>query len=326
MRSIQEDLRNQTWKQFYLLYGEEVYLKKRYRDQLWEALAGKDDNMNVSRFEGKGINVGEIIDLAETLPFFAERRLIVIENSGFFKGSQPQLAEYLLEVPETTFFIFVEEEVDKRGKCFKLIKEKGRAEEFPRQDEKTLMNWILQLLKAENKKITRETMECFLALTGNDMSLIKNELEKLFSYTLGKDVIEKQDVEQICTVQISNQIFDMVRAVTEQNQKKALDLYYDLLALKEPPMRILFLLARQFNILLQIKNMAEYGMGQQQIAEKVKIPGFAVRNHIASARRFTSEQLKQAVESCVSLEESVKTGKMNDIMSVELFLIQYSSV
>jgi DNA polymerase-3 subunit delta len=69
----------------YLLYGEEDYLKKQYKEKLRSAMLSPDDTMNFAYYEGKGINVKEVIDLAETLPFFAERRLIIMEDTGFFK-------------------------------------------------------------------------------------------------------------------------------------------------------------------------------------------------------------------------------------------------
>ena len=75
---------------------------------------------------------------------------------------------------------------------------------------------------------------------GEDMENIHGELEKLFCYTLGKQEITIHDIEEICTTHIDNKIFDMVNAVADQKQKQALMYYYDLLALKEPPMRILF--------------------------------------------------------------------------------------
>lgn len=72
--------------------------------------------MNINFYQGKGISVQELIDQAETMPFFSERRLLVIEDSGFFKSASPELAEYLEQVPETTYFLFVENDVDKQGK------------------------------------------------------------------------------------------------------------------------------------------------------------------------------------------------------------------
>ena len=80
MKTIDNDIKTGQFKQIYLLYGEEQYLIRQYRDKLKHALAADDDTMNFSAFSGSDINQKEIIDLAETLPFFADRRLILIED------------------------------------------------------------------------------------------------------------------------------------------------------------------------------------------------------------------------------------------------------
>lgn len=324
MRTIDEDIKTGQFKQIYLLYGNEAYLKKQYKDKLKKAMADAEDTMNFSAFEGKDINVREVIDLAETLPFFAERRVILIENSGFFKNAADEMAEYIKQAAPTTYFLFVEEEVDKRSKMYKAVKNAGKIVEFAEQNEDVLTRWVLGRLKREDKKITGSVMQLFLSKTGTDMGNIDRELEKLFCYTMGRDVITAEDVEAVTTEQISNKIFDMVNAVAEHNQKKALDLYYDLLALKEPPMRILFLISRQFQILFNVKSATAKRVDNRTIAQKAGIPEFAVRRNQAQARNFTQEQLRQALEDGVFYEEAVKTGRMNDQMAVELFLLTYS--
>lgn len=324
MRTIDEDIKTGQLKQIYLLYGAEAYLKKQYRDKLKNAMAAPDDNMNFTAFEGKDINAKEVIDLAETMPFFAERRVILIENSGFFKNSAEEMAEYLKQVAPATHFIFVEEEVDKRSKMYKAVKNAGKIVEFATQGEELLTRWILGRLKREGKNITGNVMKLFLSKTGSDMSNIDKELEKLICYTMEKDVIETSDVEAVVTEQISNKIFDMVNAVAEHDQRKALDYYYDLLALKEPPMRIMFLITRQFQILFHVKDMTMKRLDQHTIAQKAGIPDFAVRRNQAQARGFSLEQLEQALRDGAAYEEAVKMGKMNDQMAVELFLLTYS--
>ena len=324
MKTIDEDIRNGQYKTMYLLYGDEAYLKKQYKDKLIKALVAEGDTMNFSAYEGKGINPKELIDLAETLPFFAERRVILVENSGFFKNSCDDLAEYLLEPAASTCFLFVEEEVDKRSKMYKAVAKAGKAVEFGTQNEELLTRWILSRLKKENKNITGNVMQLFISKTGTDMGNIDRELEKLLCYTMGRDVIKAEDVEAITTEQVTNKIFDMVNAIAEHEQNKALDFYYDLLTLKEPPMRILFLITRQFQILMNLKDMGSKGFDQSTIASKVGIPPFAVRKNQAQAKGFTTEQLKQAIRDGVELEESVKTGRMNDQMAVELFIVKYS--
>ena len=324
MQRLIEDIKTQQFNHIYLLFGEEAYLRKQYRDKLKEAIIG-DDTMNYHYYEGKDISVGEVIDQAETLPFFAERRLIILENSGLFKSGGEQLEEYLSAQAQSTYFVFVEAEIDKRSKLYKTVLSKGCAIEFAMQDEATLKRWILGMVKKENKKISENTLNLFLEKTGTDMENIRKEVEKLFCYCMEKEMITQQDVEAICIRQIGNHIFDMVGAIADRKQKKALELYYELLAQKEPPMRILFLIARQFNLLLQVKELREKGYQNKTIGEKVGLPGFIAGKYVAQAARFKRAELRDAVEACVDAEEAIKTGRMNDNMSVEMLIIRYSS-
>lgn len=325
MKSINEDLKTGKFKQIYLLYGEEAYLKRQYKEKLVKALVEPGDTMNYRYFEGKKINIREVIDLSETIPFFADRRLIVIEDSGLFKGEGQEMAEYLKELPETSYFVFVESEIDKRSRLFKAVKDKGRVTELGRQNEKTLISWILGRLKSENKKITEPVMLNLLGKTGVDMENIDKELEKLVCYTLGRDVITDEDVDAVCTTITENHIFDMINYITDRNQKKALDLYYDLLALKEPPMKILFLIARQFNLLMQAKDLMRLGYSRDTIGQKMGVPGFIAGKYMAQAKNFSGNMLKEALSDCVQAEADVKTGRINDIISVELIIVKYST-
>ena len=325
MKNIQADIKSGNFKQAYLLYGDEAYLKQQYKHNLVKALNPDDDTMNFSHYEGKGVDVKQLIDLCETMPFFAERRVILLEDTGFFKNKSEELADYMKELPDYLCMVFVESEVDKRNRMYKAVKACGTIAEFARQDEKTLMRWAAGILGKAGKKITQRDMELLLTKTGTDMGKLRMELEKLICYTEGRDVVTAEDIEEICTTQTTNRIFDMVRAVTEKNQKRALDLYYDLLTLKEPPMRILFLLAKQYRQLLQVKQFAEAGLAQQEMASKLGVPSFAVRNIASCARAYTISELEQAIKDFVDAEESVKTGRLEDKLSVELLIIKYSS-
>ncbi len=321
MQRINEDIKTGNFKQIYLLYGEERYLRRQYRDRLKGALCQEGDTMNVHFCEGKDVNVGEVIDLAETLPFFAERRVIFVENSGLFKSGGEKMAEYLSAPNETTFFVFTESEVDKRSKLYKTVQSAGCVVEFAVQDENTLKRWIAGVLKKEGKRIAESTVNLFLQKTGTDMDNIYMELEKLICYCMERDVVEASDVEAVCTNRISNHIFDMINAIADRQLQNALKLYYELLALKEPPMRILFLIARQCNMLLQVKEMKAKGFDNKAMASKISLPTFVVGKYVTQAGRFRTADLREAVKKCVEAEEAVKTGRMNDVMSVEILIM-----
>ena len=319
MQTLNKDIKEHTFRPVYLLYGEETFLVNHYKNRLREAIIG-EDTMNVSTFEGKGLDVEELLRLADTMPFFAERRLILVEDSGFFKSAPEALVSYLPSMPDTTCLIFVETQVDKRNRLYKKVKELGYAAELARQDTAQLSRWAAGILTKEGKKITGRTMELFLSMTGDDMEHIRMELEKLISYTMGREVITDEDVKAICTVQVTNKIFDMVAAIVNGQRKKAMDLYEDLLTLKEPPMRILFLIARQFNQLLQVKELMAQGLERGATASKLKMQPFVVGKTIPQAKQFSREQILACVQLCVEMEEAVKSGRLQDRMAVELLI------
>lgn len=325
MKNLNEDIRTGSFRSVYLLYGEEAYLKNQYKNRLKQAILTDGDTMNFSYWEGKGIDVRQVIDQAETMPFFADHRLVMLENSGFFKNATPELAEYLPGMPPETILVFVEAEIDKRGKLFKAVKNQGRIVELGRQDAKTLTSWVLGMLRKEKLNITKDAMELFLEKAGDDMENIAHELEKLVSYVYGRDAIEKSDVEAVCTATTENKIFDMVRAVAERRQRQALDLYYDLLALKEPPMRILFLIARQFNQMLQLRDLRDQGFDNRTVASKAGLAPFIATKLLGQASHYEKGQLQQAVADCVDAEASVKTGRLGDRLAVELLIVKYSA-
>lgn len=319
MQTLNKDIKDRSFKPVYLLYGEEAFLKNSYKNRLKEAIIG-DDTMNFSHFEGKGLDVDELIRMADTMPFFTERRLILVEDSGFFKSASEALAAYLPSMPDTTCLLFVESEVDKRNKLYKKVKDMGYAADMVRQDTAKLARWAGTILAKEGKKITARTMELFLGMAGDDMEHIRMELEKLISYTLGRDVIRDEDVKAICTVQVTNKIFDMVTAIVTRQTRKAMDLYEDLLTLKEPPMRILFLIARQFNQILQVKELMGKGLDKGAIASRLKMQPFVVGKVMPQARQFSREQILSYVNTCVEAEEAVKSGRLQDRLAVELLI------
>lgn len=325
MRQISDDIKQGKLRQVYLLYGEERYLRRQYREKLRKALCEEGDTMNTHFFQGRNVEVAQIIDLAETLPLFAERRVLFISDSGLFKSGGEKMAEYLGSPSETAFFVFTENEVDKRSKLYKAVQAKGYAAEFTVQDENTLKRWVAGILAREGKKITESTVQLFLSKTGTDMENIQMELEKLICYCLERDIVTAEDVEAICAARVTNHIFDMVNAIALRQPKQALELYYDLIALKEPPMRILFLIARQCNMLLQVKELKSKGFDNRAIGSKIGVPPFIAGKYLNQAAKFRTSTLRSAVEKCVEAEENVKNGRMNDMMSVEILILSVLS-
>ena len=323
MKVISDDIKKGEFKSVYLLYGEEEYLKKQYRDRLKNAIAG-DDTMNYSYYDSDNASVKDIIDVCETLPFFAQKRLVIMENTGFLKSSNDELADYIKHIPDYLVVVMVEKDVDKRNKVYKAVDSVGYICEMKPQTTATLEKWIAGLLAKDNLKISREACDLILDKTGAGMDYIRQETVKLLSYCQGRDVVTVEDVEKVCATQTTSHIFDMISAIANKKQQQALDLYYDLLELKEPPMRILYLIVRQFNGILQVKDLMSRGISGKEIASKIGAAPFVVGKYQAQAKYFEMNTLLDALNECAKTEEAVKQGRLNDRLGVELIIIKYS--
>lgn len=324
MKTINEHIKNKEFKSAYLIYGPEAYLRKQVKDKLREALVAADDTMNYSYFEGNKVDANEVISLADTLPFFSDYRLIIMEETNLFKNTSDEFVDLIKEGSDSTILVFLEQEVDKRSRLYKAIQKAGHTASMDLLDEKSLRIWIGSLLKKEGKKIMDSSLNLFLEKTGNDMLQIKNELEKLFAYTLDRDEITRNDVMAVTSTTTTSKIFDMMAHIANQQQRKALDLYNDLLILKEPPMRILALLTRQFNLVMQVKDLEKRGENNAAIGKKTGLPSFVVSKYSNQGKHFSMDRLMEILRFCARTEEDMKTGKLNDVIGVELLIIDFS--
>lgn len=323
MQTISSQLETGALSQFHLLYGPERFMVRHYRNRIISALHMEDDEMNCSRYEGDSISLSEITDVGQTLPFFAQKRLILIENSGFFKSAN-ELADILPDFPETTYVVFVEKEVDKRNRLYKFIQKNGCITEAKEENQQRLVTWVAGYCKNAGKNISQNTVLALLQKVGLSMEVLANEMEKLIAYVGERDTIEISDIDTVCTAQLTGKIFEMVDAVAERNTKKALSLYHDLLELKEPPMRILFLFSRHVMIMLMANELSKKGCSRDEIAKKCSVPPFAIGKYLSQGKNFGHAGLKKMLSHCASLEEAVKSGNLTDRLAVELFIMDNS--
>ena len=283
------------------------------------------DTMNCAFFEGKDIPVPEMLDLADTMPFLAPRRVIVVEDSGFFKNGQEKLAEFFRRIPPTTHFIFLETEVNKSTKTYKEAAKCGYIAELNEMPPATLKKWILSRFQSAGYRITGGAMELFLQYTGSDMNRIDTELEKLFAYKAESKEVREEDVEEITCRNIENHIFVMTDAAARQNRDRALQEYYDLLALKVDSGFILSQVIRQINLMYQARSMKMKGYDLRTMSQKMGLADWITKKYLQNSDLYTIERLRKLLEQGCELIEKQRNGLIQDKMAVELFLIDASN-
>ena len=329
---LTDDIRGKKVSGIYFLCGDDGYLRKNFRSALVNAVDYGDD-MNLSVFSGTDVNTNDIISIASTIPFFADKRVVVVENSGLFalyrgalRPGAEELAEYLSELPESTVLIFNESEVDKRLKPYKaVVSAKAVIAELNHRTPGELIGWIAKKLSASGLRITSEAAEELINRAGIDMNTLENEMEKLVSFKGGAGDISLADVESISQKKLDDAIFDMMEAALSGNLKKALDYYGDLLALREPPLKLLVLMGRQCSNVLAVKDAKDYLIPDDQIIKNTGISPNAIYPMKKLSARCSREKLEKEVAYCVSLDDSIKRGDIEETLAAELMLISLAT-
>ena len=326
MKEITQQIKEGSFHKVYLLTGDEDYLISQARQMLKKALVKDGDEMNYVLYEEHKIDMQQLRELAFTFPFFSEKRLMILDRTGILKTGKDAFVDILEKMPDTTCIIICEPEVDKRSKVYKWIKKNGYIREFLKknQTEKVLLRWVAAMLAKEKKQIRETDARYFLERVGDDMYQIKNEVDKLTAYLGERSEILREDIEQITSGEIQNKIFDLVAAIARGDKKQALAYYDDLILLKEPPMHILFLIVRQYRILLLIKNMRNLHKPDKEIAQAASIPTFAIRKNETQLRGYDIQALEDCIARCIEVEEQIKTGRIGEQIGVELLIVGLS--
>ena len=153
---------------------------------------------------------------------------------------------------------------------------------------------------------------------GLNMSALDQEMEKLISYAEERKEIEEKDVAEICAGWLNGRIFDLMDAVADGNSRKAFALYLDLLALKEAPQKILALLIRQLQLILQAKELG----GGSKLASLLGIPPFAVDKYRRWGNRYSVKQLRSLLNACADDDAAVKSGRLDQTIAIEMLLLR----
>lgn len=329
MSVISGDVKENNFKKAYLIYGNEAYLRKYYKNLLKEALVTEGDNLNYSYFEGNNISMDEVAALVLTMPFMAEHRVIVVENSGWFaKGNEASsLVSSIENMGDDVVVVFVEEKAEKSSKLFKAVAKAGVCEEYAHMDEKSqgqLVRWLTGYAASAQKNMSPDTAAYLISEAGYDMLLLSNEMDKLIAWCMDKEKITASDVDTVCTHQVNNKIFDMITAISNHRQKEALRLYYDLLTLRESAFHILSLLVRQYTQMVQVKDLLNKNYSNFEIAGKIGSQDWIVKRLAGSVRNLTKQQIVGYLEACAKADSDIKSGNMTDMMCVEVLIVELS--
>ncbi len=325
MKNIEKNIKENNYFPIYMLLGNQAYLKNKWRDKLINALVNPGDDMNYTRFKGEDIDANEIMSLAQTMPFFAEKRVIVVEESGFFKNAvkgYDDFADDLKAIPESTVMIFCESEADKRLKAYKAVTSVGYIASCDTPKSNLIATWILQEAKTLGRNIDKDTAAYLNEKIGNDMLLISNELDKLIAFTEGRASITLDDINEICTDQTEEKMFDFLDALTMRHRETALNLFYDLLELRVNEVYMVARISSQISNVLKLRSLMDEGVDYKRFAEITKLHPFVIKKSSSHAKNWTKGELLGCYNLAVDTDYKIKRGIMSPTEAVELLIVE----
>ncbi len=304
----------------YLLYG----LKDFQINEEIKNLTKNQNDMNISRYDLNNTPLKDAIDDAETYSMFAETKTVIVENASMFTtltSKDSDIVEnYLNNINKSTNLIFTShtEKIDTRKKITKLIKKVGIVKEF--NEEISPLNLTKNLLK--DYDISEKTINLFLDRVGNNPLIIQNEINKIKIYKNKDKNITDKDIINLTNKNIDIDIFKLIDYIVQKNKEKAIELYYEMLKINEEPIKIIVILANQFRIMYQSKELLKKGYSEKDIASILKIHPYRVKLAIQNSRNYSSKTLLEYLNNLADIDIGIKTGKLNKDLALELFILK----
>lgn len=323
MKKISQDISDGVFSKVYLLFGEETYLINQYRDMLKKALVNPDDTMNFTSYSKDTFNLNSVTSDIITMPFLAEHRVVLAENTGIFDSSDTELLDAVSQMSDTNVLIFCEQKVDKRKKLYTGLSkmENTACLEFQTPDIATLTKWVSGILSEDGLRIKATVPDLLISAAGTNMNMLRNEALKLHDYCMEKGEITEADVEEICKSPLEDKIFEMCEAIAKKNKALAIKEFSDLEALNTSPMTIIVLVTREYNQLAQVSQILKENGNAKQVATTMGVPEFAARKLISIAQNYEHKRLLSCLDMCHEAYYSVVTGKYTDKNSAENLIL-----
>lgn len=323
MKTINTHIKTKDFMPFYLIYGEEGKTRAEVCQRLKNAVT--EDEGEYNYYEGEP-DPYELINTANTLSFFSGKRFIYVKDSGIFTNARcEKLIEYFKNPNPQCVMAFNEKKIDKRNKIYKaLVKNGGYTLECKKPTLGEIKKYYLSVAKANNVTINADALDALAANTEADFSAASCEFEKLYAYTLGKNKITLDDVNNISSKKLESRIFDLIDAICCKKTAKALDIFSNMLLLKESDVAILISIARQFRLILQYKYLSKQ-MPAEEIAKRTGAHPFTIKKAAMQAHNFTNRRLLDALADCKNMLENAFSGSLNLPQGIEMLIIKYTA-
>lgn len=318
----------------YLLYGEERLLIEETVDLLRTQLIGDaDHDLNYERFDFTEQPVQLALEAAETYPFLGDKRLVVGFGATFLSsGREKEKVEHDLEALEAYLenpapysvlvLILYHPKLDERKKLVRLLKKQAVVAEASSLKSKDLIPWLIKRAEQRQVQLNADAGALLHQFAGNDLTFLDRELAKMASYVGPGGTITTEVVHHLAAETTAHNVFELVNDVAEQNISRALYALDQLLVQNEEPIKIIFLLARQFRLMYEAKYLLKKGYPQRDLSRLMGVHPYVAKLASQHCKPFTLDHLARILKHLAQLDYQMKTGQIDKELALHLFILQ----
>jgi len=309
---------------FYLIYGPDSGLIKENCQKIISLL--KVEEINVIEYDYETTTFETIMQELITIPFFADKKVIIIKNAAFLEKSAnvdiSSLLNYMANpLKENYLLITYKGLLDQKIQNVKELKKYSQLVFVEGLDKKKLAEMIKAQAKDKDYLIDNEAIEELILRKDGDYGGIIFELEKLYMYCLKEKKISKAAIINLVPKNPEDKVYELTNVILKNDVRSSIDIYQDLLALGEDPSRLFTNIANKFREIFLIKQMLECKKTKEEIAQYFNVSSGRAYYMIKSATETSYSNLGNCIDRLVELDKNIKTGKSDKKLGLELFIL-----
>jgi DNA polymerase-3 subunit delta len=319
-----QHLKSKKFYPSYFLCGTEEFLIEDAMNRLIAEIVDpgtRDFNFDV--FYGDQTDGGKIIETANAYPMLSQFRMVVVKDALKLPPiSLEALAKYLERPSATTKLVLLNTKLDSRNKILAKIKSITCFVDIKPLYDRQIPQWIRSYLQEKGCDIEPEAALLLLALVGNSLRAISNELEKIMINLNGKKRISAEDVQKFVALSRNFSVFDLTDAIGYKDLGRALGMLNQMLESGESATGILAMIARHFVNLMKLKSAQSQKKSQEEIAALTGIPPYFLEKSLKMAEKYSLPQIKRTFERLLETDLALKTSQQPEQIALQTLLVQ----
>lgn len=266
-----------------------------------------------------------VVSACNSYSLFGDGAFVVVRNLDAWNAAQKSgLLDYLESPNPETDLVLLGQKLGSREKLLAAVKKSGEVHNFEQPTGEALVRWVARHARSQGLELPEDVARSLADRCAGDKARLARETEKLALYVYeGPATVE--DVEALCPPDVQSNIFAFVDALAAGKQGEAIRLLEALVSNGEPPMRIMYMIRRQFQLIARSRALSGRGMSRSEVAKELKVPPFVARKLEEQGRGIDGEEQERALGLVLDLESGLKGGsELDDGLQVELAAMKLS--